>query len=370
MKGRLTTCIILGFLILFSCTKQIDDSILDIEEEELLAPGEELPEELSAQNSILAVNNVSLGGSEVTDFTFNIMEVDRFVEIDLPMNSNLSSVSIDFELSENATQKFSSTGLNFTNTGITLVTVVAENGDEKPYTVRVTTLGDTDPMESPNEITAITSIIDNVNGINVSLENTDIEFIDNDIKIELPVGTAITDLSFVFDFTETSTLLDEATNLNFEGRNQNISLEGENEDIRIYTLEVSVTEDTNLSDENEIISITLSTGDAPNTTIVYENDNPAFESNAINIELPFKTDVSDLDIAFTFSDDFATLAEGTLTEGLDFSSANAKMFEVVAQNGDPRLYEIGSYYHQPTERLYWKCITQMELIRQKDHCGI
>ena len=75
--------------------KQIDDSILDVDIEELLV---EVDPILSTENTISSVDDVYLNGDVVERFDYEIMESDQFIRIVLPSGSNVSSVSIDFTM--------------------------------------------------------------------------------------------------------------------------------------------------------------------------------------------------------------------------------------------------------------------------------
>ena len=150
---------LLLLIILFSCTKEIDEDILEgivdveelignpdldpddpeidpitgepIEEEEEEEEEEEIDPNLSGENTITGWQIFD----GITPLTPSNQITDgNVIVLEFPIGTNITNISIQFSLPVNATVAQSTTGLNFnTNDGVKVFDIVAENGQIRTY---------------------------------------------------------------------------------------------------------------------------------------------------------------------------------------------------------------------------------------------
>ena len=352
MKIRSYFLMLLLSLFVF-CDKEIDDSIIDVEIEEL----EERIEELEDLSSANLITGVSVGGAEIISQNIS----DDAVTIELASGADISNINLGFTVSENATVLQGTQGLDFSSTNIRMFTVVAQDGSTRNYAVRITVsnvqaeqpveepvipgeemdIDEENPVEEEPEpmpvfeIEGVVSVTDSFGPID------DFEAIigqTNQIALTVPFGTDLTDLSIVFNVTEGSEIVTPITNVDFTtAANIMVSLEVDSEVVDTYLIQVEEAEiDPSLSLSNFVESVSVV---GFPITVLRED----IVDNCIKIELPNGTAVDALSLEFTLSPG-AELEEGTVTEGLNFSIMEVKTFTVFSEAEQVMVNSVGNVY--------------------------
>ena len=99
---------------------------------------EEVDPDLSGENELLDWRILD-GNTELTNFIRTPGDDPNVFALVFLIDTDITNITIEFTVSENATIAESTTGLNFTtNDGVKIFTVIAENGDPMPYVFEIT----------------------------------------------------------------------------------------------------------------------------------------------------------------------------------------------------------------------------------------
>ena len=234
----------------------------------------------SSQNYTVTVTLALNPAKAITSYSINNVEGvigTNSINVELPYGTAVTDLVAKFTTSGASvkvgatTQVSTQTANNFTNP--VTYTVIAADGSTQNYTVTVTL--------ALNPAKAITSYsINNVEGVIGT----------NTINVQLPYGTAVTDLVAKFTSSGASVKVGSTTQ---------ISTQTANNFTNPVTYTVTAADG---SSQNYTVTVTLALNPAKAiTSYSINNVEGVIGTNTINVELPYGTDVTDLVAKFTTS---------------------------------------------------------------------
>ena len=272
----------------------------------------------STKNYTVTVSLAANPAKSITSYSIdNVNGVigSNTINVNLPYGTNVTDLVATFTTSGvsvkvGATTEVSGqTANNFTSP--VTYTVTAADGSTKNYTVTVTL--------AANPAKAITSYsIDNVNGV----------ISGNNINVELPYGTNVTDL--VATFTTSGSSVKVGSTIEVSGQTANN-----------FTSPVTYTVTAaDGSIKNYTVTVTLAANPAKSiTSYSIDNKKGVIGANTINVTLPYGTDVTDLVATFTSSGVSVKVGNTTEVSGQTANNfTNPVTYTVTAADGSAKNY--------------------------------